>query len=199
MKHIYLIRHGETDWNAQERFQGHTDIPLNDNGRSQARQLIAVCRHHKIEAILSSDLSRAFETAQIIANQLEIRIFQDSGLREAHLGKAQGLTYAEIESQFGKSLVERWRSSHLTDADISYPGGESGNAIMLRSFGAITKFLATYPYTRIAVTTHGGVIRRIMQKLLPAGSPPVPIPNGVIHPLLFDSEQGKYIIPELFT
>lgn len=199
MKHIYLIRHGETDWNAQERFQGHTDIPLNDNGRSQARQLIAVCRHHKIEAILSSDLSRALETAQIIATQLEIRVFQDAGLREAHLGKAQGLTHAAIENEFGKSLTDRWRSSHLTDADISYPGGESGNAIMQRSFAAILKFLTTYPYNRIAVTTHGGVIRRIMQKLLPAGSPPVPIPNGVIHPLHFDPEQGTFIIPELFT
>jgi broad specificity phosphatase PhoE len=199
MKHIYLIRHGETDWNVQERFQGHTDIPLNDNGRSQARQLIAVCRHHKIEAILSSDLSRALETAQIIAAQLEIKVFQDNGLREAHLGKAQGLTPSEIESQFGKSLTERWRSSHLTDADISYPGGESGTAIMQRAFGALSKFLTTYPYSRIAVTTHGGVIRRIMQKLLPAGSPPVPIPNGIIHPLHFDTAQGKFIIPELFT
>jgi len=199
MKHIYLIRHGETDWNVQERFQGHTDIPLNENGRSQARQLIAVCRHHKIEAVLSSDLKRAFETAQIIANQLEIKVFQDSGLREAHLGRAQGLTPSEIEAEFGKSLTERWRSSHLTDADISYPGGESGNAIIQRSFGALTKFLTTHHYERIAVATHGGVIRRIMQKLLPAGSPPVPIPNGVIHPLLFNSEQGKYSLPELFT
>src|SRR4051794_38680024 len=123
MKHIYLIRHGETDWNVQERFQGHTDIPLNENGRSQARQLIAVCRHHKIEAILSSDLSRALETAQIIAAQLEIKVFQNAGLREANLGKAQGLTHSEIEQQFGKSLIERWKSSQLTDADISYPGG----------------------------------------------------------------------------
>lgn len=199
MKYIYLIRHGETDWNVRERFQGHTDIPLNDNGRNQARQLIAICRHHKIEAILSSDLSRALETAQIIANQLEIRIFQDVGLREAHLGVAQGLTSAEIENQFGKPMIERWKSSQLTDADISYPGGESGSAIMQRAFGALGKFLASHNYSRIGVTTHGGVIRRIMQKLLPAGSPPVPIPNGVIHPLHFDATQGKFIIPELFT
>ena len=199
MKYLYLIRHGETDWNVQERFQGHTDIALNDNGRSQARQLVPVCRHHRIEAILSSDLSRALETAQIIAKQLDIKVFQDTGLREAHLGKAQGLTYAEIETQFGKPLIDSWRSSRLTDADISYPGGESGNAIMQRAFGALTKFLTQYPYTRIAVTTHGGVIRRIMQKLSPAGSPPVPIPNGVIHQLRFDSVHGKFIIPELFT
>jgi broad specificity phosphatase PhoE len=199
MKQLYLIRHGETDWNVQERFQGHTDIPLNDTGRSQARQLIAVCRHHKIEAILSSDLKRALETAQIIASQLDIKIFQDSGLREANLGKAQGLTYAEIEKQFGKNLIERWRSPHLTDADISYPSGESGTTIMQRSFTALRKFLTTYPYSKVAVTTHGGVIRRIMQKLLPAGSPPVPIPNGVVHPLLFHPEQGNFIIPELFT
>jgi broad specificity phosphatase PhoE len=195
MKYLYLIRHGETDWNAQERFQGHIDIPLNSKGQAQARELIAVCKSYQIEAILSSDLKRAVETAEIIAAPLNLKVFQDEGLREANLGHAQGLTYAEIEERYGKVVIERWRSAHLSDADISYPGGESGASVVHRSFASLRNFLATTPFDRIAVTTHGGVIRRIMQRLLPPGSLPVSIPNAVVHPLHYDPVLDQFLIP----
>jgi 2,3-bisphosphoglycerate-dependent phosphoglycerate mutase len=190
---IFIFRHGETDWNREERFQGHLDIPLNETGKIQAKQLIPILKKNAIEVILSSDLMRALQTAQIVADELGISVHSHAGLREAHLGKAQGLTRREIESLFGEELVTRWKSSKLTDADISYPDGETGKQIMERVFSTLEKFLQDYPtYQRIGVASHGGVIRRIMQKLLPPHSPPIPIPNGVIYRLTYDKKTRKF-------
>jgi len=189
---LFLFRHGETDWNVQERFQGHIDIPLNDKGRAQARALVSTLRKSAIEVILSSDLSRAVETAQIVAEALEIPVFQDVAIREAHLGKAQGLTRAEIEGQFGVEIAHRWRSSRVTDADISYPGGETGIQVIQRVFETMEKFLKAHPYKSIGVATHGGVIRRVMQNILPPDSPSVPIPNGVIYKIQYDHKEMKF-------
>jgi broad specificity phosphatase PhoE len=191
---LFIFRHGETQWNVEQRFQGHIDIPLNENGRDQARQLVPYFKEQSIEAILSSDLSRAFETATIIANHLQVPVFQDNRLREAHLGAAQGLTHNEIQEQFGESLVQRWRSSQVTDADVCYPGGETGNKILERVFEGLEHFLCSQPFTRVGVATHGGVIRRVMQSLLPPHSPPIPIPNGVVYQLSYDPQQGGFFV-----
>jgi probable phosphoglycerate mutase len=181
MHRVFLFRHGETHWNREGRFQGHLDIPINETGRDQARLLIDPLRKVGLEAILSSDLSRAYETARIVANSLAIPVFVHPGLREAHLGEAQGLVKEEIEAKFGSALLRRWRSERLTDADVSYPGGESGTAIITRVFESMEAFLKLTPYQRVGIATHGGVIRRIMSKILPPGSPPVAIPNGVLY------------------
>lgn len=184
-KAVFIFRHGETDWNVAERFQGHIDISLNERGREQAKMLIPLLKSAEIEAVLSSDLSRAKETGSIVASALKIPVHEDVRLREAHLGDAQGRTREEIEKHFGEELARRWRSSHLLDADIAYPGGESGNSVMKRGFAALEEFLMNNPYDRIGVATHGGVIRRIMQAILPPGSPAVAIPNGVLYELEF--------------
>src|SRR5947209_8391773 len=117
-KKLYLFRHGETDWNAEGRFQGHLDIPLNEKGRAQARALVEKLKLASIEAIVTSDLSRARDTALVSAQALGLPIFEDRRLREAFLGDAQGLTSEEIRLRFGDELTDRWRSHHLTDADI---------------------------------------------------------------------------------
>lgn len=192
-KRVLIFRHGETDWNLEGRFQGHIDIPLNSTGRLQAKGLITVLRSKGIEAILSSDLSRAYETARIVANSLGVPVYVDSKLREANLGGAQGLLKEEIEARFGLELAHRWRSSLPTDADISYPGGESGGAIMERVFSGMEAFLCRADYQQIGVSVHGGVIRRVMEKLLPPGSPMVPIPNGVLYELSFDTKEKRWI------
>ncbi|MEK6579547.1 MAG: histidine phosphatase family protein [Bdellovibrionota bacterium] len=187
MKKLFIFRHGETDWNAAGRFQGHLDIPLNDCGRDQAKSLVKTLNEQKIEAVLSSDLKRALETAQIVAEHFQIPVFTDAGLREAHLGEAQGLTYSEIETKFGETAT-RWKSRHLTDADISYPGGESGTQVFQRTMAAIEKFFKDQDFSRIGLSCHGGVIRRIMQNILPPGSDPVPIPNAVLYILEYNSK-----------
>jgi probable phosphoglycerate mutase len=189
---VFLFRHGETHWNREGRFQGHLDIPINETGRGQARMLIDPLRKAGLEAILSSDLSRAYETARIVANSLAIPVFVHPGLREAHLGEAQGLVKEEIEAKFGSALLHRWRSDRLTDADVAYPGGESGTAIISRVFESMEAFLKQSPYQRVGIATHGGVIRRIMSKLLPPGSPPVAIPNGVLYEVNYQRSENLW-------
>jgi broad specificity phosphatase PhoE len=192
IKRVYIFRHGETDWNREGRFQGHLDVPINETGRRQATELVSRLDGSGIEAILSSDLSRAYETARIVANQLGIPVFSHEGLREAHLGEAQGLVREEIERRFGTEIAAKWRSNQISDADISYPGGESGAAIMKRVFEAMEAFLHDRTYGSVAISTHGGVIRRVMQRLLPPGSEMVPIPNTVLYLLTYDVIERRW-------
>ena len=188
---LYLFRHGETDYNREQRFQGHLDIPLNEQGRRQATQLIAPLKHVSIDCILSSDLLRARETADIIASALKVPVHQTTGLREAHLGGAQGLTVEEIEAKFGKELVEKWRSPYLSDADVSYPGGETGNAVLDRVLRSLSKFITETDHQRIGIATHGGVIRRVVRSLLEDHRIFIPIPNGILYPIQRHSQDGK--------
>ncbi len=190
---LYVFRHGETDFNRQWRFQGHLDIPLNSLGLKQAEQLVPLLAPLNLQAMLSSDLKRASQTARVVAQCLGLTLHSHPGLREAHLGDAQGLTRDEIALKFGKASVERWKSYNLTDADVSYPGGETGLQVMERVFEALELAVRSRPdIERWGVCTHGGVIRRMAQKLLPPGSEPVAIPNGVIYELNFDLTTGTW-------
>lgn len=192
---LYVFRHGETDWNREGRFQGHLDVPLNETGREQARELVPKLRASAIEAVLSSDLSRAQETGRIVAEGLGVPMHIDERLREAHLGQAQGLTHTEISARFGDELIHRWRSYLPTDADVGYAGGETGRQVTDRVFAAMEAGIAQLGVRRLGISTHGGVIRRMMQKLLPAGSEPVPIPNGVLYVLGYDPEHPRWFLP----
>lgn len=183
----FLFRHGETDWNAQQRFQGHIDIELNNKGRQQARDLIEPLAPLRLDLILSSDLKRAAETGRIVADSLGIPIHTDPRLREAFLGQAQGLTLEEIRTRFGVELAQRWRSTRLSDADIQYPGGETGRAVMTRALAALESVVSLKPQVRcVGVACHGGVIRRVLQAVLADEHDPVPIPNGVIYEITFN-------------
>ncbi len=190
-KRLFIFRHGETDWNVEGRFQGHLDIPLNDVGRSQAQALGMRLKQHKLEAILTSDLSRSKETAEIVGRICGIPVFEDARLREAHLGQAQGKTYEEISLHFGEELLKRWRSHNLSDADVSYPGGETGIEVINRTFLALSEFMEK-DFSRVGIATHGGVIRRLFQKLQPPGSAPVPIPNTILYQFSYDTQSREW-------
>ncbi len=189
-RHLFIFRHGETDWNREGRFQGHIDVPLNQEGRSQARALGEKLLGKGLEAILSSDLSRAQETAAIVARKLGIPVYSDAGLREAHLGGAQGLTREEIEKKHGAEILNRWKSIAPSDADVKYPGGESGAEVMDRVFKSLDRFIQTTAYAKFGVACHGGVIRRVMQKIINDPEKKVPIPNGVVYQLSWDPVAG---------
>ena len=88
---IYLVRHGQTDWNLEKKTQGHTDISLNDNGREQALRVSDLLRNYKIDKIYSSDLLRASETAEIINKCLNLNIILDNRLREINYGDLEGI------------------------------------------------------------------------------------------------------------
>ena len=198
IRELFIFRHGQTDWNAAGRFQGHIDVPMNDTGREQARALIEPLSGADLQAILSSDLQRAAETARIVAEGLGgVPVFKTPGLREANLGSAQGLTRDEIVARFGEERISRWASSLPTDADVAYDGGESGGEVMRRVFESIEHFIFGNPrFRRIGISTHGGVVRRMMQRMLPPGSPPVRIPNCVLYTASFDTRERVWRIRE---
>ena len=190
-KWLFLFRHGETDYNKEHRFQGHLDIPLNQEGREQAKRLTQPLRWLECQEILSSDLSRAAETAQIAGSPLGIPIFKTPGLREAFLGDAQGLTSAELEARFGETLVHRWRSPYRSDADVSYPGGETGTEVLARVLDALHCHLQQSSASRIGIATHGGVIRRVVRSLIGEQAGIIPIPNGILYTLSWDPKTQK--------
>jgi 2,3-bisphosphoglycerate-dependent phosphoglycerate mutase len=155
---ILAIRHGETAWNVDVRIQGNTDIALNARGRDQALRLgAAVGRSHESEpvsAIYSSDLARAFETAQAVANNVGLAVQRDVGLRERGFGIFEGQTFDEV-MQTRPEDAKRWR---LREPDYCPEGGESLSQFRARILRCVEALAEQHPGEQIAVVAHGGVM-----------------------------------------
>lgn len=192
LRYFYLIRHGETDWNVQRRFQGSTDIPLNENGRGQAAKLSSFFVGHPIEAVLSSDLGRALETAQILATHFDLPVFVDHRLRECDGGEIEGASVAELIASCGQQGLDQWYAVSPAADEFCFPGGETKRTHRERLFAALTQFVAETPHRRVAVATHGGSIRRIIHYLRPDLTATVVIPNCVIYQLAYDEGSGQW-------
>lgn len=153
--HILAIRHGETSWNVDTRIQGQIDIPLNDQGRWQARRLAAaLCREDHLDAVYASDLSRAVETARAVADRCELSLQLDAGLRERNFGVFQGRTTVEIERDF-PDQVSRWRGR---DPSFGPEQAETLQAFYDRCVGTFRRLALAHPGQTIAVVAHGGVL-----------------------------------------
>jgi broad specificity phosphatase PhoE len=150
---LLLARHGETDWNAERRWQGHADPPLNELGRSQARALGAALAGRGVTAVYSSDLARAAETARIVADALALPVELRDSLREVDVGEWSGLTTAEIEERF-PGAVERRRAG-----GNGWEHGEDYDAMGERIGAALAAIAAAHPGETVLVVTHGGPIR----------------------------------------
>lgn len=159
---IIAIRHGETAWNADSRLQGHQDVPLNERGRWQAARLAEALADEAITAVVSSDLSRAAETARAFAQPLGLPMSFDPGLRERCFGLLEGLTYAEIEDRF-PDLALRWRAR---EPAFGPPGGESLSDFSIRSVMAATRWASIHSGSTIALVTHGGVLDSLYRAAL---------------------------------
>jgi probable phosphoglycerate mutase len=188
---LFLFRHGETDWNREGRLQGHIDTPLNATGLAQAQALAESLRAHRLDAVLSSDLSRARTTAQIVAEALAVPLFIETGLREVDVGAAEGLLWAEAKTRFSEGLTERWYS----DGDVAFPGGETGIATRIRGLAALRRFTAAHPYRRIGVSTHGAIVRQLMKHALPAGTH-VGVRNTALYVLKYEPAGERLIVVE---
>lgn len=155
---ILLIRHGETAWNAERRLQGHLDIPLNGEGERQAALLAAALAAESIDAVVSSDLMRARQTAQAVADIKGLPLRQDAQLRERGYGGFEGLLYSEIEQRFPREFAA-WQAR---DVDAALPAGrnaaETFRAFFARCTGAILRLAAARPGTTLALVAHGGVL-----------------------------------------
>lgn len=156
MTRLYLIRHGETDWNRQGRWQGQADVPLNDCGRQQARQVAEKLAEVSFDAIYTSDLIRASEVARIIARAKgdRIPIVLEPRLREIHQGEWQGLLVQEIQSRY----AEAFRQQRVDPSMVAAPGGETALQVRQRALQAVRDLLAAYPHGNVALVSHGFTI-----------------------------------------
>lgn len=144
------------------RYQGHTDIELNETGYCQATKLAQRLASEPIRAVYSSDLKRALETARIIASSHQLEVEAISALREIHFGAWEGLTFEEIKNQY-KDLVDKWYSS---PGEIRIPQGETFDEVKKRAFNTVQELVKLNEPGAIVVVTHGGPIRAILCALL---------------------------------
>ena len=171
---LFLVRHGETDWNAAGRWQGQTDVPLNPRGREQAREVAGRLRSVGLAAIASSDLLRARTTAEIVASELGLAVSHlDAALRERRFGCFEGLTREEVVARF----PEAW-ARYLADPGPAPPGGESREELLARLLPAVASAATRLPGP-VLVVMHGGAMRALLAEHVSG----IPRPSSAAWPL----------------
>jgi 2,3-bisphosphoglycerate-dependent phosphoglycerate mutase len=151
---VIAVRHGETAWNVDTRIQGQLDIALNDRGRWQAQRLARALADEGLEAVYASDLGRARETAQAVADAARLAVQTDAALRERRFGAFEGLTFREIEQRYPEQS-RRWRER---DAGYGPEGGETLDLFFRRAVAAVAAIAERHRGQHIAIVTHGGVL-----------------------------------------
>ncbi|MGI9860303.1 alpha-ribazole phosphatase [Moorella naiadis] len=160
---VYLVRHGETEWNHTMRYQGHSDIALSANGRRQAELLRERFRGIKLDAVYSSDLYRAKETAMAIAAPHGLLVQEVPALREINFGAWEGLTYQEIIT----SYPQEWETWRRNPGTTIVPEGESFQQVKERALAAFEKIVAGEEKGRtLLFVAHGGSLRSLICALL---------------------------------
>jgi broad specificity phosphatase PhoE len=147
---ILLVRHGETDWNLERRVQGHSDRALNETGRAQARKLADALAEEPIDAVFSSDLLRAHETARIVAERRGLDVTAIPDLRERHFGTWEGLTDDEIFERFPGAKTGTWGD------------GETREEMAQRVLESLRRIAEAHPGGRVLVVSHGGPLRAVL-------------------------------------
>ena len=185
---FYIFRHGQTDWNRAKKVQGATDIALNDTGREEAQALKKYFSRLPIEAVYTSDLKRAYETAKItFADNLDL-INKTPLLREASFGEVEGMHIDELLSKYSTKFWDIHKGG-VEDDDFSYPGGESRKEVRERLISFIDELRARSEHNTIALSTHGGALRSIIHHYLPEQSELIKIPNCVVYKITFEGEE----------
>jgi broad specificity phosphatase PhoE len=158
---IVLVRHGETDWNRERRFQGHADVPLNDEGRRQVGELAELLAGESFARAYSSPLRRAAESAEILASRLGLDMGPSDALKEVDVGSWSGLTVAEVEARFpeGHACWLEWRVSGWKD-------GETYEELARRVLAGLHELARAHPGENVLAVTHGGPIRSAMAAAL---------------------------------
>lgn len=163
-KTIYIIRHGETDYNRERRMQGWLDIPLNDVGHSQARDAANKLVGHKLHALYSSDLVRAYQTATYVSQTLRIEIKKTTALRETDMGIFAGWAWETEPDEQKEKLwkeFEHARNNHTLAWNAHQ--GESIGEMLARVTGFLSSLPTTHPNESVGIVTHGGTINRILE------------------------------------
>jgi len=187
-----LVRHGETDWNAERRLQGYTDIPLNTRGLAQAAQTAKALKkaNFQFDVLYTSDLHRAKQTAQAIEHLFAVSAISQSSLRERHLGALQGLTIHEA------TLLEPelWQIHLSRDIHQELRGGESISQFANRIKTALQEIQEKHSGETILIVSHGGsldMIYRMASKQALDAEKLVAVPNASLNWISFDGENWK--------
>ncbi len=151
MTRLILIRHGETDWNAEGRYQGLADIPLNENGRRQAARIARALNGANLAAIYASDLARTGETAEALARATGLSVQLDPRLREIDQGRWEGKLFDEIRAQYPEKFKRR-RENPLA---FKAPGGETVRHTRERVLAAVADIVGRHPAQNVAIVSHG--------------------------------------------
>ena len=159
---LYLVRHGETDWNKEGRVQGRSDQELSPLGLRQAQFLGEALRAEPIAAVYSSPLRRAFETAEAIARFHSLCVEPEEGLVEMDHGHLDGLLMEDMRRDYG-GFLEEWR---VESADLHVPGGESLVELQARAWAAVEGILGRHPQDTVVAVSHFFAIITIIAKAL---------------------------------
>lgn len=171
MTELTVIRHGETDWNRQQRFQGQVDVPLNAAGLLQAARLAARLAPQRPDVLLCSDLQRARQTAEPLAAAWGLPLQTLPGLREQGFGLLEGLDVPTIRTEH----AALWADWQVHDADFALPGGESLRQFHTRVMATVQRIVDEHAGRRVVVVSHGGVLDILWRS---AGGLPL---NGLRH------------------
>ena len=158
MTRVILVRHGQTKWNVELKYQGHSEVELTPTGIEQAKLVAGRLAKEPLAAVYSSDLGRARMTAQYIAERHSLPVITVSDLREYHFGEWEGLSF--------KQIAERWpdisASFFRNPDDIRIPGGETFRDVKARAESAVKRLVSQHPDQTIVIVSHGGTIRTIL-------------------------------------
>lgn len=165
MLRLILARHGQTDWNAQHRYQGHAKVPLNETGLRQAAALGQRLAHKGIDAVYCSDLPRAWMTGQIVADACDLPLQAEPRLREMDFGEWQGRTHAEIHEQRIGSIP----GEHQEPLSYAPPGGETLGQLAERIGALLQEARSMQQDKTILWVTHGGPLRTLFCMVLGLG------------------------------
>lgn len=179
---LTLVRHGQTDWNLQRRYQGQKDIPLNEEGIRQAKALAELLAGESFDVIYTSDLKRAFHTAKEVHKGRNIDLIKDARLREICFGEWEGEFFQEMFSQY----PERFAVSHADPTIILAPGGESVAQVAARTSELADEVSHLYPSGKVLVVTHGMALATLVcrssetslteaHKMVPKNAEPIQI------------------------
>lgn len=151
MPQIILIRHGQTDWNREGRYQGKRDVPLNAAGLEQAAQLAELLARQRFTAIFSSPLQRARVTAEIIARRLGLPVILEPRLREIDQGDWEGRLLSEVRQEY----ADIWQQQKADPTDHRAPGGESVREVAQRMAAAANEIACLHPHGQVLIVSHG--------------------------------------------
>jgi broad specificity phosphatase PhoE len=163
---FYIVRHGQTDWNIQKKLQGQANTSLNNVGREQAKEIAQTLKHISFDEIISSDLDRAVQTTEIIAQERKLAVKTTKALREKSYGNYEGRDRKDVQEELKHLFekVEKLNDEERMNFKI-YENGESDHEAVERFIRHLREIAIAYPKKTILIASHGGVMRYFLVKL----------------------------------